>query len=124
MVCRLYNVHEYFDRNENLLIDVPENPFWFNSSDYNIETEDSKTPTWYSSYDECPLMDIDTFEDKIRIIGEIILLLGAFAYLLAALRESRFLGYKMFVENLVCNLFPVQYFFFLIRYIRVQPHLV
>lgn len=68
-----------------------------------METEGSTTPSWWSRYDECPLMDVSTFEDRIRIIGEIILLLGAFAYLLAALRESRFLGYKMFVENLVCS---------------------
>lgn len=36
-----------------------------------------------------------------RLIFELIQLTGAFLYILAALRESRFLGYNMFIENLV-----------------------
>lgn len=34
-------------------------------------------------------------------MAEIVLLSGALLYILAALRESRFLGYHMFIENLV-----------------------
>lgn len=46
-------------------------------------------------------MNLETVDNQIRITGEVILLIGAFGYLLAALREMRFLGYKMFIENLV-----------------------
>lgn len=75
-----------------------ENPFWFNSSDY---YDDDDKSTWWSAYGECPLMNLETVDNQIRITGEVILLIGAFGYLLAALREMRFLGYKMFIENLV-----------------------
>lgn len=38
---------------------------------------------------------------QIRLVAEMVLLTGAFLYIFAALRESRFLGYHMFIENLV-----------------------
>lgn len=46
-------------------------------------------------------MDLDTPEGQIRITAEIFMEVGAFLYILLALREAQFLGYKMFVENLV-----------------------
>lgn len=57
---------------------------------------------WWSSYAECPLLDIESDTDKIRVITELIQLAGAFLYIVAALREMKFLGYHMFIENLVC----------------------
>lgn len=39
--------------------------------------------------------------DKFRIVTEVIQLTGAFLYIVAALREMKFLGYHMFIENLV-----------------------
>lgn len=39
--------------------------------------------------------------DKVRLVTEVIQLIAAFLYLLAALREMKFLGYHMFIENLV-----------------------
>lgn len=39
--------------------------------------------------------------DKVRLITEVIQLIGALLYIAAALREMRFLGYHMFIENLV-----------------------
>lgn len=65
----------------------------FNLSDSN--------PKWWNSNADCPLLDIDSNTDKIRIITEIIQLAGAFLYIVAALREMKFLGYHMFIENLV-----------------------
>jgi len=41
--------------------------------------------------------------------AEVLMVLGAFLYLVAALREARFLGRRMFLENLVKILF---YFIF------------
>lgn len=39
--------------------------------------------------------------DKVRFVTELIQLTGAFLYIAAALREMKFLGYHMFIENLV-----------------------
>lgn len=60
-------------------------------------------PKWWSSYGDCPLLNIETDTNKIRLLTEIIQLVGAFLYIVAALRESKFLGYHMFIENLVCE---------------------
>lgn len=69
-----------------------DDPFWFNSTEQ---------PKWWSSYGECPLLDIETQTNRVRLVFEIIQLVGAFLYIAAALREMRFLGYNMFIENLV-----------------------
>lgn len=58
-------------------------------------------PKWWTSYTECPLLNIDSQTNSVRIVFEIIQLSGAFLYIVAALREMRFLGYHMFIENLV-----------------------
>uniref|UniRef100_A0A182SST7 Ion transport domain-containing protein n=1 Tax=Anopheles maculatus TaxID=74869 RepID=A0A182SST7_9DIPT len=50
---------------------------------------------------KCHTMDYDGMEGKVRLISEMIILVGSFLYLLAALRELKFLGRKMFFENLV-----------------------
>uniref|UniRef100_A0A182JWK6 Ion transport domain-containing protein n=1 Tax=Anopheles christyi TaxID=43041 RepID=A0A182JWK6_9DIPT len=49
----------------------------------------------------CHTMDYDGVEGKVRLISEMIILVGSFLYLLAALRELKFLGRKMFFENLM-----------------------
>lgn len=41
-----------------------------------------------------------TLSSQVRVTAELVLWLGAFAYIGAALREARFLGLKMFIENL------------------------
>lgn len=43
--------------------------------------------------------------DKVRLITEVIQLTAAFLYIVAALREMKFLGYHMFIENLVSDNF-------------------
>ncbi|XP_049296210.1 transient receptor potential cation channel subfamily V member 5 [Anopheles funestus] len=50
---------------------------------------------------KCHTMDYDGMEGKVRLISEMIILVGSFLYLLAALRELKFLGRKMFFENLM-----------------------
>lgn len=47
---------------------------------------------------------MDSNMDKIRFFTELIQLTGAFLYIVAALREMKFLGYHMFIENLVSEL--------------------
>lgn len=73
-----------------------------------LNLNDSK---WWSSYAECPLLDIENDTDKIRVITELIQLVGAFLYIVAALREMKFLGYHMFIENLVCDNFGIIFVF-------------
>lgn len=68
---------------------------WYN------KTDDSSATKWWSSYGDCPLLNMDSDIDKFRLVTEIIQLAGAFLYIVAALREMKFLGYHMFIENLV-----------------------
>lgn len=78
-----------------------DNPLWFNSTEAS-STDDSSI--WWSSNAECPLLNMDSYTDKVRLITELIQLTGAFLYIVAALREMKFLGYHMFIENLVSML--------------------
>ncbi|XP_072935457.1 transient receptor potential cation channel subfamily V member 5-like isoform X2 [Epargyreus clarus] len=55
---------------------------------------------WEDLTEDCRLMNFDTWHGKVRIITELLLWMGALAYIGAALREARFLGLKMFFENL------------------------
>lgn len=48
-------------------------------------------------------MDMSIGKNRLRLVSEILILIGALLYLIAALREARFLGYKMFVENLASH---------------------
>lgn len=54
---------------------------------------------------------MDSDMDKVRLITEVIQLTAAFLYIVAALREMKFLGYHMFIENLVSDNF-IQLFWF------------
>ncbi|XP_062528665.1 transient receptor potential cation channel subfamily V member 5 isoform X1 [Bombyx mori] len=55
---------------------------------------------WEDLTEECRLMNLDTWQAKLRISAELLLWMGALAYFGAALREAKFLGIKMFIENL------------------------
>lgn len=46
-------------------------------------------------------MAVNTNDDLIRMGSEVAMFVGAFLYLLAAVREAGFLGSQMFIENLV-----------------------
>ncbi|XP_055600931.1 transient receptor potential cation channel subfamily V member 3 [Uranotaenia lowii] len=50
---------------------------------------------------KCPTMLYEGATGKLRLLSEIFILIGSFLYLIGALRESRFLGRKMFIENLM-----------------------
>lgn len=55
---------------------------------------------------------------KLRVICEIVILVGSLLYLLTALREAKFLGYKMFIENLVsaCQVYFLLIFKIIFKY--------
>ncbi|CAB0033997.1 unnamed protein product [Trichogramma brassicae] len=64
--------------------------------------QDDKDDWWdHLTSGECRLMNMDEPIAKVRIIAEIATEIGAILYILAALREARFLGLSMFVENLM-----------------------
>lgn len=50
---------------------------------------------------ECRLMQLTEMSAKIRLTAEIFMCIAAVLYIFAALREARFLGLNMFIENLV-----------------------
>ncbi|KAG7304311.1 hypothetical protein JYU34_011251 [Plutella xylostella] len=65
------------------------------------EQSDNDMEDWWEDLqEECRLMNFDSPQAKVRIFAELVLFLGALAYIGAALREARFLGLKMFIENL------------------------
>ncbi|XP_022906014.2 transient receptor potential cation channel subfamily V member 5 [Onthophagus taurus] len=67
---------------------------------YENETENVEE-WWESMQEECRLLNFDNNEKKVRVAAEIAILIGAFSYLAAAVREARFLGVRMFFENLM-----------------------
>lgn len=56
---------------------------------------------WNNLTEECRLMHVDTLSTKIRLTAEVLMEIAATLYIFAALREARFLGLNMFIENLV-----------------------
>lgn len=61
-----------------------------------------KTQTsWWEEKSKCRLLKINDYKDVIRMLVEVTLEIGAFMYLCAAMREAGFLGYSMFIENLM-----------------------
>ncbi|KZC09064.1 PREDICTED: transient receptor potential cation channel subfamily V member 5 [Dufourea novaeangliae] len=62
---------------------------------------DKPNDWWSNLSQECRLMQLDSLSTKIRIIAELLMEIAAALYIFAALREARFLGLSMFVENLM-----------------------
>ena len=58
-------------------------------------------------------MHLNTISAKVRLIAEILMEIAAALYIIAALREARFLGLNMFIENLVRMILPSVYLFLL-----------
>ncbi|XP_032689459.1 transient receptor potential cation channel subfamily V member 5 isoform X2 [Odontomachus brunneus] len=56
---------------------------------------------WKDLTEECRLMQLTTISAKIRLTAEVVMEIAAVLYIMAALREARFLGLNMFVENLM-----------------------
>nr|XP_016933690.1 transient receptor potential cation channel subfamily V member 5 [Drosophila suzukii] len=75
--------------------------FWLNFTEYYDPSEVEVLPAWWESYAQCPLMNLESDLAKLRIVAELLNFVGAILYLIVALREARFLGLKMFIENLM-----------------------
>ncbi|RZF47774.1 hypothetical protein LSTR_LSTR006038 [Laodelphax striatellus] len=65
------------------------------------EKEDGLEEWWSAIAGDCILLQVNDLYDLARLCAEVALEIGAFLYLLAALREARFLGLKMMIENLM-----------------------
>ncbi|XP_011165630.1 transient receptor potential cation channel subfamily V member 5 isoform X2 [Solenopsis invicta] len=61
----------------------------------------AQTDYWWDDFaEECRLMQLTETSAKIRLTAETFMYIAAVLYILAALREARFLGLNMFIENL------------------------
>ncbi|XP_011054744.1 PREDICTED: transient receptor potential cation channel subfamily V member 5 isoform X2 [Acromyrmex echinatior] len=61
-----------------------------------------KSNYWWDDFsEECRLMQLSEMSAKIRLTAEIFMFIAAVLYILAALREAKFLGLHMFIENLM-----------------------
>ena len=67
-------------------------------SNFSRSANDSR---WDDLTEECRLMHMNSSVAKIRLTAEVFMEFGAILYICAALREARFLGLNMFIENLV-----------------------
>ncbi|XP_077294935.1 transient receptor potential cation channel subfamily V member nanchung [Arctopsyche grandis] len=108
----------------NITINIPENDSLSSNNSYKLKNETKKLEKsqkikldeprkvenatenemeewWDDLTEECRLMQINSYQAKIRISAEIALWFGSILYIIAALREAHFLGYKMFIENLM-----------------------
>jgi hypothetical protein len=65
------------------------------------DDDDDDDDWWDDLQEECRLMQFGSTKAKIRIFCELCMETGSMLYILAALREARFLGLNMFIENLV-----------------------
>ncbi|XP_046140984.1 transient receptor potential cation channel subfamily V member 5 [Osmia bicornis bicornis] len=63
--------------------------------------DNNKSNWWDHLTKECRLMQLTTVSANIRLIAEIFMEIAAILYIIAALREARFLGLNMFIENLM-----------------------
>ncbi|XP_043801795.1 transient receptor potential cation channel subfamily V member 5 isoform X2 [Apis laboriosa] len=66
-----------------------------------FSSSSSKYNWWNNLTEECRLMHLDTLSGKIRLTAEVLMEIAAALYIFAALREARFLGLNMFIENLM-----------------------
>ncbi|KAJ1523053.1 hypothetical protein ONE63_002181 [Megalurothrips usitatus] len=65
------------------------------------DDDDDEDEWWDETSGTCRLMQINSRSAAVRIVAEVLLMCGAVMYILAALREARFLGLHMFIENLM-----------------------
>nr|CAD7571207.1 unnamed protein product [Timema californicum] len=71
------------------------------TSTESAKEDDDGDDWWEDLQEECRLMQFTTTQAQIRIIAELGMEAGAVLYILAAMREARFLGLNMFIENLM-----------------------
>ncbi|XP_076629414.1 transient receptor potential cation channel subfamily V member nanchung [Colletes latitarsis] len=69
--------------------------------DVALPGDNDKNNWWSDLTEECRLMQLATFSGKIRLTAEMLMEVAALLYIIAALREARFLGLNMFIENLM-----------------------
>ncbi|CAG9764155.1 unnamed protein product [Ceutorhynchus assimilis] len=91
--------------------------------DHNDDDDYDVEEWWDNLQEECRLMNLDKEESQVRFAAEIGITFGAFFYLAAAVREARFLGLRMFFENLMTAPSRVMFLFSCILVFGVIPWL-
>ncbi|XP_076239493.1 transient receptor potential cation channel subfamily V member nanchung [Calliopsis andreniformis] len=66
-----------------------------------VDDNDNRKSWWNNLTEQCRLMQLKTVSTKIRLTAELLMEIAALLYIFAALREARFLGLNMFIENLM-----------------------
>ncbi|XP_011500278.1 PREDICTED: transient receptor potential cation channel subfamily V member 5 [Ceratosolen solmsi marchali] len=96
-------VSDLFNSSANNYTDDRLNNFDFNQTNLPIRHKEREETVdwWHDLTGECRLLSLNDSVSKIRLTAEIFMELGAILYICAALREARFLGLNMFVENLM-----------------------
>jgi hypothetical protein len=75
-----------------------------NKENVDEDDDDDDDDWWDDLMEECRLMQFVSMKAKARITCELCMEIGSVLYILAAMREARFLGLNMFIENLVRTL--------------------
>ncbi|KAG7213782.1 hypothetical protein KM043_003003 [Ampulex compressa] len=108
-VTKEYTAEESSYVRENLTSEYPLDATNKTTPERNFSTEirvrqaasSGEDDWWDDLTEECRLMQLATLTAKIRLTAEVLMEFAAILYILAALREARFLGLNMFIENLM-----------------------
>ncbi|XP_050427082.1 uncharacterized protein LOC126837283 isoform X2 [Adelges cooleyi] len=88
-----------------------------NTNNYNK----TKKYWWNKRQRICRLLTVHATDDLIRMGSEVAMFVGAFLYLLAAVREASFLGLQMFIENLAIAPARVMFLFSCLLMMTIPP---
>ncbi|XP_026810195.1 transient receptor potential cation channel subfamily V member 5 [Rhopalosiphum maidis] len=90
-------------------------------TNYTYNYNKSKKFWWNKRQKVCRLMAVHSTDDLIRMGSEVAMFVGAFLYLLAAVREAGFLGTQMFIENLAIAPARVMFLFSCLLMMTIPP---
>ncbi|CAH1708146.1 unnamed protein product [Aphis gossypii] len=107
------------DRNKHRTTWNPVNHTFKTNYTYNYNK--SRKFWWNKRHKVCRLMAVHSTDDLIRMGSEVAMFVGAFLYLLAAVREAGFLGTQMFIENLAIAPARVMFLFSCLLMMTIPP---
>ncbi|XP_025425861.1 transient receptor potential cation channel subfamily V member 5 isoform X2 [Sipha flava] len=90
-------------------------------TNYTFNYNKSRKFWWNKRQKVCRLMAVHSTDDLIRMGSEVAMFMGAFLYLLAAVREAGFLGLQMFIENLAIAPARVMFLFSCLLMMTIPP---
>ncbi|VVC37752.1 Ankyrin repeat,Ankyrin repeat-containing domain,Ion transport domain [Cinara cedri] len=90
-------------------------------TNYTFNYNKTRKYWWNKKHKVCRLMAVNTNDDLVRMGSEVAMFIGAFLYLLAAVREAGFLGTQMFIENLAIAPARVMFLFSCLLMMTIPP---